>query len=69
VNVWIALALAAVWVGTGPWRVPRSQGGDPEQLAAVSKRRSRLVGRTILMIAALWIVANIVIDISVALHG
>ncbi|WP_329317242.1 hypothetical protein [Streptomyces sp. NBC_01262] len=65
---WIALALAAVWVGTGPWRTPRPKGRDTEQLTAVERRRSRLVGRSILVVAVLWILADIFIGVWVGLR-
>jgi hypothetical protein len=36
---------------------------DAGQLATLTRQRSRLVRRSILAVAALWILANIVIDI------
>ena len=59
----VALGLAVVWVVSVPWREPRSLAGDPERFAAVSRRRGRLVGWSIAAVAALWIAANIVIDL------
>lgn len=59
----LILVLAAVWLGTRPWRIPRSEGMDAGQLATLTRQRSRLVRRSILAVAALWILANIVIDI------
>lgn len=63
-TIWIALGLAAVWVATGRWRdYPRAEGRNTEQLAAVVRRRSRLVNRSILAVASLWILTNIVVDL------
>jgi hypothetical protein len=65
-TVWIALGLAAVWVATGRWRDdPRTEGRDAEQLAAVVQRRSQLVKRSILAVAVLWVLTNIVTDVWV----
>jgi hypothetical protein len=63
-DVWVALALAAVWVATGRWRYhPRPEGRSAEEVAAESRRRSRLVNRSILAVAALWILTDVVITI------
>ncbi|MGW7548025.1 hypothetical protein ACWGKQ_43985 [Streptomyces sp. NPDC054770] len=65
-TVWIALGLAAVWVATGRWRdYPRADGRNAEQIAAVVRRRSRLVNRSILAVASLWILANIAVEVWV----
>ncbi|MGW5478558.1 hypothetical protein [Streptomyces sp. NPDC004008] len=61
-TVWIGLGLAAVWVGTGRWRdCPRPEGRSAEEVAAVARRRSRLVNGSMLAVAALWILANVAI--------
>lgn len=63
-TVWIALGLAAFWVATGRWRhYPRPEGRDAEQIAAVARRRSRLVNRSILTVASLWILTNVVVGV------
>ncbi len=65
-TVWIAVALAAVWVATGRWRdYPRPEGRSTEEVAAVARRRSRLVNRSILAVAALWVLTNVVIAVWV----
>ncbi|MDT0464506.1 hypothetical protein [Streptomyces gibsoniae] len=61
-DVWVFLALAAVWVATGRWRdYPRSEGRSAEEVAAVARRRSRLVNRSLLAVATLWILTDVVI--------
>ncbi|MFI6247218.1 hypothetical protein [Streptomyces sp. NPDC051016] len=63
-TVWIALGLAAVWVATGRWRdYPSGEGRNAEQLASEVRRRSRLVNRSILAVASVWILTNIVVDV------
>ncbi|MET7453761.1 hypothetical protein ABZT03_18130 [Streptomyces sp. NPDC005574] len=63
-TLWIALALVAVWVGTGRWRdYPRPEGKSAEEVASVARFRSRLVNRSILAVAALWILTNVVIAV------
>ncbi|MFG2939685.1 hypothetical protein [Streptomyces sp. NPDC048282] len=63
-TVWIALGLAAVWVATGRWRDhPSGEGRNAEQLASEVRRRSRLVNRSILAVASVWILTNIVVDV------
>ena len=66
-TVWIAVALAAVWIGTGRWRdYPRPDGRDTEQLTIVVRHRTRLVKRFVFGVAALWVLTMVVIDVWAA---
>ncbi|WP_328681027.1 hypothetical protein [Streptomyces sp. NBC_00343] len=63
-TVWIAMALAAVWIGTGRWRdYPRPDGRNTEQLTTVVRQRTQLVKRSVLGVAALWVLTMVVIDV------
>ena len=63
-DLWIAIALGVVWAATGRWRdYPRPEGRSAEEVAAVARRRSRLVKRSILAVAALWILTDVGISV------
>jgi hypothetical protein len=61
---WVAMALVVIWGATGRWRYhPRPEGRSAEEVAAEARRRSRLVKRSILAVATLWILTDVVITI------
>ncbi|MET7988550.1 MULTISPECIES: hypothetical protein [unclassified Streptomyces] len=63
-TVYIAIALALAWVATGRWRdYPPAEGRSPEQLAVVVERRTRLVRRSVLGLAAAWVLADIAVTV------
>ncbi|KAF5995763.1 MULTISPECIES: hypothetical protein [Streptomyces] len=61
---WVAMALLVIWGATGRWRYhPRPEGRSTEEVAAEARRRSRLVKRSILAVATLWILTDFSITI------
>jgi hypothetical protein len=61
---WVAMALVVIWGATGRWRYhPRPEGRSAEEVAAEARRRSRLVKRSILAVATLWILTDVIITI------
>ncbi|MGW2764712.1 hypothetical protein [Streptomyces sp. NPDC001275] len=64
-TVYIVFALVVIWVGTGRWRDhPRPEGRTAEEVAAVARRRSRLVSRSVLAVLTLLFLTNIVVIVS-----
>lgn len=57
---WVAMTLLVIWGATGRWRYhPRPEGRSTEEVAAEARRRSRLVKRSILAVATLWILTDV----------
>lgn len=66
---WGLLAAAAIYVASGRWRdYPAAEGRTAEQVAAESRRRTRLMRRSLLTVVALWFVVDTVISGIWALH-
>ncbi|MET8636195.1 hypothetical protein ACWEQ2_00030 [Streptomyces sp. NPDC004096] len=63
-DLYVVLALVAIWLVTGRWRYhPSPEGRSAEEVEAESRRRSRLVNRSILAAATLWFLADVIITV------
>ncbi|MFF3447376.1 hypothetical protein ACFYXJ_09615 [Streptomyces sp. NPDC002667] len=68
-TAYVAIALALAWVATGRWRdYPPTEGRSAEQVATVVERRTRLVKRAVLGVAALWILTDIGVTVWTNQH-